>query len=171
MRKAFTLLELMVVAAIIALLSAIVYSSVISAKDSAKGTVSLSNLRQLLSADHLYRSDNDGRLTPLSVHADRRMFEPVTGKRYGSTVQSLRGGSPVESDLTSVSLVPLYGSSSQLDLVVHPEVWHGSQSPFYVAPYHGRGAIGYVDGHARLEQFLRCPGGDVVVGIVRGGGL
>ena len=59
-RRAFTLIELLVVVAILAVLAAILFPVFARAKDAAKGTVCLSNLRQLGLGLTMYRDDHDG---------------------------------------------------------------------------------------------------------------
>ncbi len=59
MRKAFTLIELLVVIAIIAILAAILFPVFAQAKTAAKKTVSLSNLKQLSTANVMYASDHE----------------------------------------------------------------------------------------------------------------
>lgn len=65
MRRAFTLIELLVVIAIIAILAAILFPVFTQAKNSAKKTTSISNLKQLATATQLYLGDNDDTLMPL----------------------------------------------------------------------------------------------------------
>ncbi|CAN5632038.1 hypothetical protein BH11ARM2_BH11ARM2_06050 [soil metagenome] len=57
--KAFTLIELLVVIAIIAILAAILFPVFAQAKNAAKKTSDLSNLKQLGTAEALYLGDND----------------------------------------------------------------------------------------------------------------
>jgi prepilin-type N-terminal cleavage/methylation domain-containing protein/prepilin-type processing-associated H-X9-DG protein len=59
MKTAFTLIELLVVIAIIAILAAILFPVFAQAKESAKKTTCLSNLRQLATAYTLYEGDSD----------------------------------------------------------------------------------------------------------------
>lgn len=59
MKRAFTLIELLVVIAIIAILAAILFPVFTQAKESAKGTQSLSNMRQFSVAMNMYLGDND----------------------------------------------------------------------------------------------------------------
>lgn len=59
MRRAFTLIELLVVIAIIAILAAILFPVFAQAKASAKKITSLSNVKQLGTAIHMYLADSD----------------------------------------------------------------------------------------------------------------
>lgn len=59
MKKAFTLIELLVVIAIIAILAAILFPVFAQAKEAAKKSQSLSNVRQIGTGMHLYMTDND----------------------------------------------------------------------------------------------------------------
>ena len=60
MKKAFTLMELLVVISIIALLMGILMPSLATAKAQAKAVVCRSNMRQLLLANFGYSLENDG---------------------------------------------------------------------------------------------------------------
>lgn len=59
-RKAFTLIELLVVIAIIAILAAILFPVFAQAKEAAKKSANISNLKQNATAVLMYNSDNDG---------------------------------------------------------------------------------------------------------------
>jgi prepilin-type N-terminal cleavage/methylation domain-containing protein/prepilin-type processing-associated H-X9-DG protein len=65
MKKAFTLIELLVVIAIIAILAAILFPVFAQAKEAAKKTQSLNNVKQIGTSMHLYMQDNDD-VTPIS---------------------------------------------------------------------------------------------------------
>src|SRR5207253_10733667 len=58
--RAFTLIELIVVLAIIAILMSLVYPMYTSISERAKATKDMSNLRQIGMATQTYLNDNDG---------------------------------------------------------------------------------------------------------------
>jgi prepilin-type N-terminal cleavage/methylation domain-containing protein/prepilin-type processing-associated H-X9-DG protein len=62
MRRAFTLIELLVVIAIIAILAAILFPVFAQAKEAAKASACLSNMKQVGIATQLYLGDNDDRM-------------------------------------------------------------------------------------------------------------
>ncbi len=76
-RKAFTLIELLVVIAIIAILAAILFPVFSQAKEAAKGTASLSNVKQLGTATQIYLADNDD-VFPLMVQLSVGQTWPTT---------------------------------------------------------------------------------------------
>lgn len=69
MKKGFTLIELLVVIAIIAILAAILFPVFAQAKDAAKATANLNNLKQLGTAAIMYAGDNDD-VFPLAIREE-----------------------------------------------------------------------------------------------------
>jgi len=95
-RRAFTLVELMVVVAIIALLAALLLPALASAKDKGRKAACVSNLHQVGLAIHLYASDLDGvipygpKAPPFTSPTD---FYPSSGAP--TSLLSLQSGAPV----------------------------------------------------------------------------
>ena len=66
-RKAFTLIELLVVIAIIAILAAILFPVFARAREKARQTSCLNNVKQLVLAELMYASDYDEFVLPLNI--------------------------------------------------------------------------------------------------------
>jgi prepilin-type N-terminal cleavage/methylation domain-containing protein len=92
MKKAFTLIELLVVISIIAILAAILFPVFAKAKEAAKATANLSNIKQLALACIGYGMDNDD-VFPLAIRQ-----ESVAGQQaayptsYGVTLSTNPAG-------------------------------------------------------------------------------
>lgn len=92
----FTLVELLVVMAVVALLSAILYPALIKAKECAKVSECLSNMRQIGAGVHMYIDENGGRFpaavsygTPNYWHArGRRTFQELLSRYVSQGIAS-----------------------------------------------------------------------------------
>ena len=81
-QRAFTLIELLVVIAIIAILAAILFPVFAQAKNAAKKSVSISNVKQVGLAGVLYVGDNDDVVPPLYYYDATDLRMPTTQGFY-----------------------------------------------------------------------------------------
>lgn len=82
LRKGFTLVELLVVIAVIALLAALVLPALVRAKEAGRGAVCKNNLRQIGLASTTYSLDNKGRLPYFLDWLYVRSGDLTTGRLY-----------------------------------------------------------------------------------------
>lgn len=95
-RKAFTLIELLVVIAIIAILAAILFPVFAQAKESAKNSACLSNVKQMALAMMQYQSDNDDVLPQLDNNGDCLYGDiPCARPDWGDATETTVGVRPM----------------------------------------------------------------------------
>ena len=81
-RRAFTLVELLIVIALIAILAAILFPLFGSAREKARQTTCINNLRQLGTATHLYIQDYDERIYPSEYECSATLGDLCTWGYY-----------------------------------------------------------------------------------------
>lgn len=90
-RRAFTLIELLTVIAVVGILAAILLPVIASVRRQARKAVEITAARQLITAYHAHAADNRGRLLPGQADAYDLTIEPVynlQGKKLSSPVNA-----------------------------------------------------------------------------------
>ncbi|NLO04451.1 MAG: DUF1559 domain-containing protein [candidate division WS1 bacterium] len=87
MRRGFTLIELLVVIAIIAILAAILFPVFARAREKARQTSCLANVKQLMLALHMYAQDYDGVMCPFTTTGTGGMRWPQLLQPYVKNAQ------------------------------------------------------------------------------------
>lgn len=122
-RKAFTLIELLVVIAIIAILAAILFPVFAQAKEAAKKTSSLSNIKQTATSFAIYSGDNDDNL-PSSYSVD-----DGGACGYGVPGQALAFGGLIPSGSGWVTTIP-QGADDPSCAGIDGQSWINSTQPY-----------------------------------------
>ena len=139
MKKAFTLIELLTVTAILAILAAILFPIFVSAKKRAKEAVTISNLRQCSTSIIMYCDDYDGlRSMPSYENAKTILVKAPTcdSLEYWRTSCEQNWGEP---------LIGSYGYVRGVqDFVTKDDDWFkyleevGENPTIFVSPWHGQ---------------------------------
>ncbi|MCC5843439.1 MAG: prepilin-type N-terminal cleavage/methylation domain-containing protein [Verrucomicrobia bacterium] len=86
-REAFTLIEMLVVIAILALLAALIIPSISRAMDSAQARKCMSNLRNINLAHQMYMTENNGRIVYGRGHGGQQFYDDLEPYLISVTAQ------------------------------------------------------------------------------------
>jgi prepilin-type N-terminal cleavage/methylation domain-containing protein len=150
MKKAFTLIELLVVIAIIAILAAILFPVFAQARQAARKTMDLSNIRQLNTSLLMYTNDFDDTYPSTYFH---RAFNPALGGLAGGRIH------------WSAKVMPYVRN---VQIFVSPGCALRGHAPACFASANNNGGHGWPAG----QQADRCPvGGNAPPGTPQIGGF
>ena len=135
-KRGFTLIELMVVIAVIAILAALVLPSLSRAKDTARRTSCVSNLRQVSLAIYLYADDCSD---SLPVLPDTNPYPNGVGAYYKQLVKGYLNLTGPASPEEKVFICPS-------DPIFHTKIGHAFTSYTFNGYETGSGAIARITG-------------------------
>jgi type II secretory pathway pseudopilin PulG len=119
----FSLTEALVVMGLIAILASLLLSHASQAVAKAHEATCMSNLKQLVSAIHMYAGDYDGKLLPLPWNRVPGCERPIPTDEHGPVVQDAV-------DLYLLGGYAPYGATTEL--------WHCPSQPWPATPEDGR---------------------------------
>jgi prepilin-type N-terminal cleavage/methylation domain-containing protein/prepilin-type processing-associated H-X9-DG protein len=129
-KRGFTLIELLVVIAIIAILAAILFPVFAQARQKARMTSCLSNLKQMGTALMMYVQDYDGMLTP---HLDRY----PSGTPRPDTNTSVIGNRLKEAWMPYLKNEGVYRCPADTNLALYPTKWATGETSYWYNPWVG----------------------------------
>jgi prepilin-type N-terminal cleavage/methylation domain-containing protein/prepilin-type processing-associated H-X9-DG protein len=109
MKKAFTLVELLVVISIIALLLSIMMPALQKAKKLGQSSICLANIRQIAVAYQCYSIENNGKLMPSRIRQGRKTaWVQFPQNKYGANTWSLTKQGTLEERIFGITAGLLY---------------------------------------------------------------
>jgi prepilin-type N-terminal cleavage/methylation domain-containing protein/prepilin-type processing-associated H-X9-DG protein len=117
-RRGFTLVEILVVIAIIIILASLIFPAVQRARARASLAQDMSNLRQMTLAWIMYQDNNKGQMMPVSTWIDDpALVDPVTNPKsywFGTIVAGENSGDPERLDFDTAFLNPYLEGSQEV---------------------------------------------------------
>lgn len=159
--RGFKLIELLVVVAIVAMLAALVFPALNQAKKSAKVTRSMSQMKQIISAQHIYNSDLDEILLQRGLLSliESKMVPPAITRTGGNDILGFANTDvymwippteATESTFSEVKLIPWqeHVTNTGGNPVILLDITHDDNSSLEASPFRRRFAIAaFWDGH------------------------
>jgi prepilin-type N-terminal cleavage/methylation domain-containing protein/prepilin-type processing-associated H-X9-DG protein len=152
--RGFTLIELLVVIAIIAILAAILFPVFAQAKAAAKGSVDLSNIKQLTLAQIMYTNDYDDNFVCAGP--------PATGPNSGNMAY---GNTWVTATLPYIKSNGIFQSPLDSGLS-ETSAWYGAAAG--IAMSYGANGYSHAPGVVDYSQACDCPGKQPVTCVLSG---